>query len=271
MYSRHSPGKKNELSCREILMKSVLLIGAVAALIAGTTELWASSATGSTQAVSEQFTLVLAGPVESINDKDGTAVVLGQKLLLGQRDGVAVGDAVSVFGKMRSDGSVSVAKIIDHGIYVPGATPILLTGLVQQVHAAVGRATVNGVNVDLTAIYAVEASSTLAKGSLVQVSGTQPASRGLVLADAIVGGGQSNAIVGGGGLNAIVGGGNSNAIVGGGGLNAIVGGGNSNAIVGGGGLNAIVGGGNSNAIVGGGGLNAIVGGGKPSAIVGGGL
>src|SRR5882757_3595419 len=251
-----------------MLMKGLVVIGAAVVLSAATSGLWASSVTGTSQAP----TLLLTGPVESINEKTGTAVVLGQKLFVQLPATVVVGDSVSVYGKMQDDGTLAISKVTNQGIYVPGASHVVLTALVQQVHASVGRAKVGGLDVDLTSINTVDGTTSVVSGSVVQVSGTQPSSHGLVLADAIVGGGvnKPNAIVGGGNLNAIVGGGKPNAIVGGGNLNAIVGGGKPNAIVGGGNLNAIVGGGKPNAIVGGGNLNAIVGGGKPNAIVGGG-
>jgi hypothetical protein len=253
-----------------MLMKGLVTIGVAVALAAVTPDLWASSAAAGPSA--GQPSLLLVGPVESISEKNGTAVVLGQKLSVALPESVVVGDSVSVYGKMRDDGTLAISKVTNQGIYVPGATHVVLTALVQQVHASVGRAKVGGLDVDLTSIGTTSASTSVVSGTVVQISGTQPSTHGVVLADAIVGGGfSSNAIVGGG-LNAIVGGGSQSDAIVGGGLNAIVGGGSKpNAIVGGG-LNAIVGGGSKpNAIVGGG-LNAIVGGGsKPNAIVGGGL
>jgi hypothetical protein len=272
-----------------MLMKGLVMIGAAVVLSAATSDLWASSVTGTSQAIVGQPNLLLAGPVESISEKNGTAVVLGQKLFVQLPESVVVGDSVSVYGKLQDDGTLAVSKVTNQGIYVPGASHVVLTALVQQVHASVGRAKVGGLDVDLTSINTMDGTTSVVSGSVVQVSGTQPSSHGLVLADAIVGGGvnrnaivgggsQPNAIVGGGAsLKAIVGGGSQpNAIVGGGAsLKAIVGGGSQpNAIVGGGAsLKAIVGGGSQpNAIVGGGAsLKAIVGGGiKPNAIVGGG-
>ena len=230
-------------------MKGLVVIGAVVTLTAVTPDLWASSVARVPQASAEQQRLLLEGPVESINEKNGTAVILGQKLAVKLPNGVVVGDSVSVYGTLNDDGSLKISKLSSQGLYVAGASHVVLTAVVQQVHTSVGRAKVGGIDVDLTSVATLDGSLSVASGSVVQVSGTQPSSHGLVLADAIVGGGKNASSIVGGGLSAIVGGGASaNAIVGGGkNANAIVGGGASaNAIVGGGkSANAIVGGGHS--------------------------
>jgi hypothetical protein len=239
-----------------MLMKGLVVIGAVVVLTTATPDLRASSVTRPPQAIEGQPSLLLAGPVESISEKNSTAVVLGQKLLVELPEGVVVGDSVSVYGKLRADGTLAVSKVTNQGIYVAGASHVVLTALVQHVQASVGRAEVGGLDVDLTSIATTDGSTLVVSGSIVQVSGTQPSSHGLVLADAIIGGGlSSNAIIGGGKPNAIIGGGlSSNAIIGGGKPDAIIGGGlSSNAIIGGGKPSAIIGGGlSSNAIIGGG-------------------
>ncbi|MBS0417483.1 MAG: hypothetical protein JSR66_07200, partial [Proteobacteria bacterium] len=196
-------------------MKGLVVIGAVVALTAVTSDLWASSVVRAPQVSAQR--LLLEGPVESINEKNGTTVVLGQKLSVRLPEGVVVGDSVSIYGKLNDDGTFAISKLTSSGVYVPGASHVLLTAVVQQVQKSVGRAKVGGVDVDLTSVIATEGSPSVASGNVVQVSGTQPASRGVILADAIVGGGKNaNAIVGGGkNANAIVGGGlSSNAIVG---------------------------------------------------------
>jgi hypothetical protein len=220
-------------------MKGLIVVGAVVTLTAVAPDLWASSVTRPPQVSAGQQGLLLEGPVESINQKNGTAVVLGQKLSITLPEGVAVGDGVSVYGTMRDDGTFTISKITNQNSYVAGASHVVLTAIVQQVHGSIGRAKVGGVDVDLTSISSTDGSLSVTSGSVVQISGIQPTSHGVVLANAIVGGGlNANAIVGGGNKpNAIVGGGlNANAIVGGGNKpNAIVGGGlNANAIVGGG-------------------------------------
>ena len=84
-------------------MKGLVVIGAVVTLTAVAPDLWASSVTRSPQVSTGQQGLLLEGPVESINEKNGTAVVLGQKLSIKLPDGVIVGDQVSIYGKMRDE------------------------------------------------------------------------------------------------------------------------------------------------------------------------
>ncbi len=168
----------------------------------------------------QQTLLLLVGPVEAVHAKEGFSVVLGQKIPAVQ---LAIGDTVAVFGTTRIDGSLSVTAVQTKGIYVPGATEIFLTGIVQQVDTQLGRAVVSGIPIDLTPTLS-NGTLDLFVGDAVQIAGIQPAGRGgLVIAAGINGGGQPQAISGGG-LNGINGGGQPQGISGTG-LNGINGGG----------------------------------------------
>ena len=152
----------------------------------------------------QRATLLLIGPVESVNSAHTAADVLGQKVLIGASDQLTVGDTVAVYGQSLSDGSLSATKVVSEGTYVPGATPIYVEGTVQKVQPSIGRATINGLNVDLTALMAHGAVSPTV-GSKLQITGTQPVNNGLVVAigltaDGISGGGKvvANGISGGG-------------------------------------------------------------------------
>ena len=195
-------------------MKGLLIIAAFTTLSATSAALWASPSTNE-----QPSRLLLAGPVESVEKKTGTATILGQRLPLDRLGSIIVGDAVSVYGTVRNDGTIDATKVVDKGPYVPGATPILLTGLVQQLHGSVGQAKIAGVQVELTSAYSADGTMGLDLGGLVQVSGTQPAIGGIVLANSVVGGGaKPNSVVGGGlQANSVVGGGSKpNSVVGGG-------------------------------------------------------
>ena len=213
--------------------------------------------------------LLVVGPVESVNSAHTTAIVLGQKVLLGANSSVTVGSTVAVYGKVLGDGSLSVAKLVVEGDYVAGATPVLVSGTVQKVQPSIGRAVVSGITVDLTALMS-RGSVTPAVGSTVQISGTQPVNGGVLVADGITGGGLSANGITGGGLSA-------NGITGGGlSANGITGGGLTASGITGGGMSAdgITGGGLKAAGITGGGLKAagITGGGlKADGITGGGL
>ncbi len=128
---------------------------------------------------------VISGPVESINSQERVATVLNQAVVLPAGSEWAVGDAVTVCGKSEATGRVLASHVAVHGLYTPGSTPVLLVGRVDSVNGSVGRAVVGGVTVDFTETLAT--SSAPSVGSIVRISGTQPLSRGAVLANGISG------------------------------------------------------------------------------------
>ena len=140
--------------------------------------------------------LLVVGPVESIDLANGTAIILGQRVHTATLDQLAVGNAVAVFGTERVDGSIVASAIQPKGLYVPGATSIFLSGRVEGAESALGRVTVNGVAIDLTSVMSSGMLSP-ALGSRLAVSGTQPASHGIVLVSGIAGTGSAvNGIAG---------------------------------------------------------------------------
>jgi hypothetical protein len=189
-------------------------------------------------------TLQVIGPVEAYDAKHEIGRVLGQTVALPRGVELVVGDSVSVIGTSSAEGKIVASVVADHGLYVAGASEIFLSGTVQKVNSAVGTAVVNGVSIELTSLLAKGPVSPVV-GTAVQVSGTQPAFGGVVLANSISGGGEAvaNSISGGGAAvaNSISGGGSVKA-------NSISGGGNvkANSISGGGDVkaNSISGGGN---------------------------
>ena len=142
--------------------------------------------------------LLVVGPVESVNAAHTVAVVLGQKVLIGSAAAVAVGDTVAVYGAVLGDGGLNATKVVVEGAYVPGATPVFVSGTVQQVQPSIGRAVVSGITVDLTALMSTGA-VTPAVGSKVEISGTQPVNNGLLVAAGISGSGKAMAGISGSG------------------------------------------------------------------------
>ena len=142
--------------------------------------------------------LLLIGPVEAVNSIQTRAVVLGQKISIAPSEGVAVGNAVAVYGTESADGTITATKVVSEGLYVPGATSVFLVGVVQKVQAAVGHVVVNGLTVDLTSVMA-NGTVSVALGSTVTISGTQPVSNGLVVPDGISGSGLALAGISGSG------------------------------------------------------------------------
>jgi hypothetical protein len=150
----------------------------------------------------ETNSLLLVGPVEALVPKEQLAIVLGQKISIRSAEGLAVGDTAAVFGRLDSNGAIIVSLVRNQGFYVPGSTAIVVTGLVQKSDASVGRLTVNGLTIDLTPAMS-ERFDEPSIGSRIQVVGTQPAGRGIVLANGISGSGLSG--ISGSGLHGISG------------------------------------------------------------------
>jgi hypothetical protein len=191
---------------------------------------------------------VLIGPIEAVDAQAGTIVVLGQQVLSETATGLQVGDLAEVFGALGPNGIVA-SKISPAGPYVPGATPVLITGVVSAVNSSLGRATVGNVEIDYSPSLSSGFSAEILVGSTVQLGGLQPAALGLVLSgdvvilDGIIGGGiSSQGIIGGGKIS-------SQGIIGGGRVSTqgIIGGGrvSTQGIIGGGKLSTagIIGGG----------------------------
>ncbi|MBS0380091.1 MAG: hypothetical protein JSS29_16545 [Proteobacteria bacterium] len=191
--------------------------------------------------------LLLIGPVESVDAVSQSATVLGQKIVSSSAAVLKVGDSVSVYGSLNSDGSIAVSHVQLRGPYVAGASQVLLTGFVQKVDSSVGRSVVGGVAVDLTpSIVALANSPEI--GARAQISGIQPVARGVVLVNGISGGGAAVSGISGGGaaVSGISGGGAAvNGLIVGRHTNGISGGGAAVSGISGGGaaVNGISGGG----------------------------
>ena len=200
---------------------------------------------------SENSYIEAVGPVESSSCTSRTVVVLGISFAASDAGSLAAVCRassisglryVSIKGRVGSNGSVSLTKLVSLSVgeYVPGATPIYLSGPVSNSRPELGTVGVLG-----AVITSVDADSL--EGSVIETVGTQPLVGGAILpssirvlefaTDSIVGSGTStNSIVGSGAsTNSIVGSGTStNSIVGSGtSTNSIVGSGaNTNSIVG---------------------------------------
>ncbi|HEY2807894.1 MAG TPA: hypothetical protein VGI91_03795, partial [Steroidobacteraceae bacterium] len=182
--------------------------------------------------------LLVIGPVEAVNPEAHVATVLGQRVQSLAVSGLAIGSLVAVYGRASLDGSITASAIQARGSYVPGASQVFFSGIVQKASPTIGRAVVNGVSIDLTPAMASGAISPIA-GARLKITGIQPVAGGLVLVSGISGGGAGvNGISGGGaGVSGISGGGAGvNGISGGGaGVSGISGGGAGvNGISGGG-------------------------------------
>ena len=129
--------------------------------------------------------MVLAGPVDSIDQINGVFMAVGQTVMASQTmlSGMKVGDFVSVNGSVVSSGwlyadSVSVAS----SMYVPGATAVFVMGIPSKIDRVLAQAQIGELTIDYTAAMSGGA---IPSGFSLSFSGIQPVSRGLLVSDAV--------------------------------------------------------------------------------------
>ena len=223
-----------------------------------------------------QATTLTLGPVEQVNVKSATLVVLGQtyhivpSTVIKSQGGVPMSLAalspnmlVSIDGAETATGQATIQSITSLSQqYVPGATHLFVTGVVGS-ETPTGQITVGRLTVDINSTLTSD-TPMFSVGSLVKIGGTQPNPDGLFLAQSVgrystnintsfgvAGGGASSNGVAGGGFS-------SHGVAGGGVLsNGVAGGGATSFGVAGGGRKALTfgvagGGASSNGVAGGG-------------------
>jgi len=161
-------------------MKTVAAIGVTILLSVLASDAGADVRTNASTPAQKDVLLVV-GPLDSDNTQ-ARATVLGQKLPVSVP---SPGYTNFVYGRIGSDGSVSVSSIRQSGLYVPGSTAVFLMGIVQKSDPALARITIGTVTVDLTSALAGLPSALPPVGATVQIKGTQPVMGGLVLANEI--------------------------------------------------------------------------------------
>src|SRR5207302_11436972 len=79
---------------------------------------------------------------DGTNAVNGTSGVRGQTVHATSVESLAVGNTAAGYGTTRADGSIEASAIQSRGIYVPGATLIFISGIVQKAAPSVGRVVV---------------------------------------------------------------------------------------------------------------------------------
>ncbi|MGH8290792.1 MAG: DUF5666 domain-containing protein, partial [Steroidobacteraceae bacterium] len=154
----------------------------------------------------------MVGPVEQINVKSSTLVVLGQTYHLGLSTektnsktapgSIARGTLVAIDGTESGSGAVRVQGVVPlPQLNVPGATQLLVTGVVSAV-SNVGDIRVGTLIVDINATLTSDSRGPTV-GQLVQIVGTQPTSGGVFLAAGIAGSGTSSLGIAGSGTSSL--------------------------------------------------------------------
>ena len=136
--------------------------------------------------------LYVTGPIEKINAVESKITVLGQEVALSRAhfSRVLVARAraagsqlqVVVYGRGTQRGIAAAGLLVQDEPYVAGASEVALRGYVSRVVPNIGRIWIGGLAVDLNAV--IQGASV---GDLIEVAGTQPSTRGILLASAFRG------------------------------------------------------------------------------------
>jgi len=128
---------------------------------------------------------LLRGPVTSIDRINSVFESMGQFILASQSmlNSMRIGDYVSVNGTVISSGWLYADDVSVLGeSYVPGASPVFVTGIPSAIDPSTGRVRIGGLTIDCTPALC---SGDLGIGFEMSFSGIQPVTRGLLISDAV--------------------------------------------------------------------------------------
>ena len=130
---------------------------------------------------------LLAGPVQSIDRRNGTFVSIGQTVALAGADLAAlqVGDFVTVNGVLAGAGLINATEVlVSPETYVPGSTEVFVTGIPSSIDLRFGTARIGELTVDYTS--SLGGSRFDGIGAAITVIGTQPALGGAMLGERVI-------------------------------------------------------------------------------------
>jgi hypothetical protein len=164
--------------------------GSVYGITAGSTSgITAGSTAGITAGSTSGFVepdSILAGPVASVDRVNGVFEAMGQTIMASPEmlRGLSKGDMVTVNGSVIGSGWLYADSIdVSSERYVPGATPVMVTGFASSVDERLGTAQLGGLTVDYTAALSV---GRLPDSHLIRFSGIQPARGGHLMSDVAI-------------------------------------------------------------------------------------
>src|SRR5882672_4071547 len=126
--------------------------------------------------------LVLSGPIESVDAASRSVTVLNHRISVVDVSGYGVGTLVNVYGGLQKNSAISNALVENLSRYASGSDQVFLKGAISAMDSSTGRISVGGALVDYTALLASSGFRVPRLGATVEVSGTQPGNRGVVLA-----------------------------------------------------------------------------------------
>ena len=142
--------------------------------------------TGDVLGINTGDSLVLTGPVDSIDSVNGVFTSMGQTVMASHRvlRDLAVGDLVSVRGSVVGAGWLYADGVdVSDDLYIPGSTPVLLAGLPTQFDRAVGTLRMGNLTIDYTP--ALAHGDVPTKGLHV-FEGIQPVKDGVMISNAVI-------------------------------------------------------------------------------------
>ena len=130
--------------------------------------------------------ILLSGPVESIDWRDGSFTSVGQTVTYaGERFGsLRVGDFVVVSGSIAGAGLINADHLEVSGEpYIPGATEVFVTGIPSSIDYGLGTARIGALTVDYTPSLGGAGFGGI--GAAISVIGIQPSRGGVMLSDRV--------------------------------------------------------------------------------------
>jgi len=133
-----------------------------------------------------EYELLLSGPAESVDHATNTVTVLGHRIVVRDASRFLPGQKFNVLGVISRNGPSSAKVVVGTNTYSAGGDAVTVAGKVTAIDAARGRINIEGALVDYTALLARRGFSLPALGAAIRANGTQPAGRGVVLANEFV-------------------------------------------------------------------------------------
>lgn len=156
--------------------------------------------------------VLAVGPVDSVAAGGLDFSVLGRAFHAESPVAFTAGEYVAVHGSLGPDGAATEVWVESFGTYVPGSDAVYAKGIVTELRPFLGQLSIGGSRFDYTPAMASTSGLGLSLGSVITVSGMQPASDGTVLVDNLMasadrvrdslmkGGGVESALMKGGGV-----------------------------------------------------------------------
>ena len=127
--------------------------------------------------------LIISAPVQQIDRGAETITVLGQSFHA-QVANLNIGEIVKVYGVLQKDGAISDAVVQGTGTYGANGDSVFLKGVVTASDPALGRVEIDGMTVDYTSQLANANFASPNVGDTIEISGSEPIAKGLLMASA---------------------------------------------------------------------------------------